>query len=38
VVPADAADAAVEALGAAGKDAYKVGKVVEGGAVRVASG
>jgi phosphoribosylformylglycinamidine cyclo-ligase len=38
VVPAADASAAIEALGAAGKDAYKVGEVVEGGAVRVVRG
>ena len=37
VVPPSDADAAVEALGAAGKAAYKVGEVVEGGAVRLVS-
>ncbi len=35
VVPAAAAEDAVAALGAAGKDAYKVGEVVEGDAVRL---
>jgi phosphoribosylformylglycinamidine cyclo-ligase len=38
VVPAADADAAVETLRAAGKDAFKVGEVVEGGAVRLVSG
>ena len=38
VVPAESADAAVSALGAAGHDAFKVGEVVEGDAVRLVSG
>ena len=35
VVPAEAVDEAISALGAAGKDAFKVGEVVEGDAVRL---
>jgi phosphoribosylformylglycinamidine cyclo-ligase len=38
VVPAGEAEAAISALGAAGKDAFKVGEVVEGDAVRLVAG
>ncbi|MGH9035757.1 MAG: phosphoribosylformylglycinamidine cyclo-ligase [Acidimicrobiia bacterium] len=38
VVGAGDAPAAIEALGAAGKDAFKVGEVVESGGVRLVSG
>ncbi|HEY3238114.1 MAG TPA: phosphoribosylformylglycinamidine cyclo-ligase [Acidimicrobiia bacterium] len=38
VVGAESADLAISTLGAAGKDAYKVGEVVEGGGVRLVAG